>query len=160
MFTLKYASKWDHEVESESEDGKRVSHKELRPWWQRMALCMGLGIGSALFLAPLLYTRSRTVRSISLLPPSFPYSSERNIFIQCVHNWRSNGTVFPRDRCHLVPTGNGKELRLQIDGEKREWFLDLDRALVRGRPAPVIEAREEIMELWGKHSEKAQASSS
>jgi len=108
------------------------------------------------FLAPLLYTRSRTVRSMSLVPPSNPHSSERNVFIQCVHNMRSNGTVFPRDKCHLVPTGDGKELRLQIDGEKREWFLDLDRALIRGRPLPVTEAQKEILEFWEKHSKKTQ----
>ncbi|KAF8891862.1 hypothetical protein BD779DRAFT_1513548 [Infundibulicybe gibba] len=117
-----------------------------RPAWQRFGLCaahLGLGAGCA---AALLVAQLRFVRTLAVLPPAG--KEGRQLFVQCAHNWRKNGTLFPLARCTLQEGRNETEMVLRVAGERGHWYVGLDDALVHGAPGSVTAGRDAILQAW------------
>ncbi|RDB25272.1 hypothetical protein Hypma_007979 [Hypsizygus marmoreus] len=119
----------------------------LRPSWQRLGLCaahLTLGAGVA---AALLVTQVRLVRTIAILPPSG--NEPRRVFIQCAHNFKKNGIIFPINKCTLKEGRNETEMIFRATGERGHWHIGLEDAIVRGQPASPVKARAAILADWG-----------
>ncbi|KAG5645405.1 hypothetical protein DXG03_006229 [Asterophora parasitica] len=119
----------------------------LRPAWQRTGLCaahMIFGIGIAVAL---LVTQTRFIRTLTIIPPSG--SDGRRVFVQCAHNLRKNGLVFPYNKCSIRDGRNKTEMILRVAGERGHWHLGLEDAVIHGREIPLPEARAEVLADWG-----------
>jgi len=133
-------------------------HYVMRPAWQRFGLCashLTLGVGVAVAL---LVTQARFVRTIAVIPPMLPSSTQgRQVFVQCAHNWGNHGTAFPLSRCSLEEGRNETEMILRVSGERGHWYVGLSDAIIHGQPAgSMLDARDAILEEWkeGKRSGK------
>lgn len=123
----------------------------LRPNWQRLALCIAhLGFGAAL-AAALLVAQTRFVRTFAILPPVRNNSSAegRRVFIQCAHNFRKNGTVFPLNKCSLQEGRDHTEMIFRVAGKRGHWYIGLNDAVIHGRRSSVDNARAAILADWG-----------
>ncbi|GLB37345.1 hypothetical protein LshimejAT787_0403960 [Lyophyllum shimeji] len=118
----------------------------LRPSWQRIGLCTAHLIFGAGIAAALLVTQTRFIRTVAILPPSA--SEGRRVFIQCAHNFRKNGIVFPISQCSLRDGRNETEMILRADGERGHWYIGFEDAVVNGRRVALPQARAEVLAEW------------
>ncbi|KAM6502825.1 hypothetical protein JOM56_002802 [Amanita muscaria] len=119
----------------------------IRPTWQRFGLCaahLTLGVGVA---AALLVTQARFVRTVALLPPAGA-KQDRRVFVQCAHNWGNHGITFPLRRCSLEEGRNETEMILRVSGERGHWYVGLADAIIDGKPASTLDARNTILQEW------------
>lgn len=120
----------------------------MRPIWQRLGLCtahLGLGVGLA---AALVVTQARFVRTLAIVPPGAGVKNQR-IFVQCAHNLRRNGMMFPLNKCSLEEGRNQTEIILRVAGERGHWYIGLEDSNVNGQKAGLSEARAAILSDWG-----------
>ncbi|KAF8627770.1 hypothetical protein AX17_006135 [Amanita inopinata Kibby_2008] len=122
-------------------------HYIMRPAWQRLGLCaahLTVGVGIAVAL---LVTQARFIRTVAVIPPTAPKQG-RQVFIQCAHNWRNHGMTFPLSRCSLEEGRNETEMVFRVNGERGHWYIGLSDAIIYGRPAAMLDARDAILQEW------------
>lgn len=123
----------------------------LRPSLQRLALCIAhLGFGAGL-AAALLVAQTRFVRTFAILPPGRNNSPTegRRVFIQCAHNFRNNGMVFPLNKCSLQEGRDNTEMIFRAAGKRGHWYIGLNDAVIHGRRSSIEKARAFILADWG-----------
>jgi hypothetical protein len=123
----------------------------LRPTFQRLGLCIAhLGFGAGL-AAALLVAQIRFVRTFAVLPPARNNTHAEGggrIFIQCAHNFRNNGMIFPLDKCSLQEGRDNTEMIFKVAGERGHWYIGLNHAIIHGRRSSVDQARAAILAEW------------
>ncbi|KAF5355476.1 hypothetical protein D9758_006333 [Tetrapyrgos nigripes] len=149
----------------------------LRPVWQRAGLCGiffggGVGVATVLFalriryiktldvfprlvnvnnVNPNLKTKAKTRPKVSAPAPSpsLVHPAERRIFIQSVGHFKNRGLAFPLEKCLLEKGRDDSEMVLTVEGERRNWLLNLDGALIDGQKvSSVYEVRDAILKHW------------
>lgn len=123
----------------------------LRPTWQRLALCVShLGLGAGL-AAALLVAQIRFVRTFAILPPARNNSltDGSRVFIQCAHNFRTKGAIFPLNKCSLQEGRDITEMVFRVSGARGHWHIGLRDAIIHGKPSSVDNARAAILADWG-----------
>jgi hypothetical protein len=133
----------DVSLKSPDVSSSAPKHYTLRPSWQRLAVCIahfGFGAGLA---AALLVAQTRFVRTFAIIPPS-----KEGVFIQCAHNFRKNGMVFPLNKCSLKEGRDDTEMIFRVAGERGHWYIGLNDAIIHGRRSSVDKARAAILADW------------
>ncbi|KAF8070385.1 hypothetical protein FPV67DRAFT_1017169 [Lyophyllum atratum] len=131
---------------TKGEDASAPHEYVLRPSWQRVGLCTGHLVFGAGLAAALLVAQTRFVRTFAILPPSG--SEGRRVFIQCAHNFRKNGIVFPASKASLRDGRNTTEMIFRVDGERGHWYMGFEDSVIHGRRLPLHQARAEVLADW------------
>lgn len=125
----------------------------LRPSWQRVGVCTAHLVFGAGIAAALLVTQTRFVRMFTILPPAG--SDGRRVFIQCAHNFRKNGIIFPINKCTLQDGRNATEMIFKANGERGHWYIGFEDSVVNGHRTSLPQARAEVLANWeGKCDER------
>jgi hypothetical protein len=108
---------------------------------------LGFGAGLA---AALLVAQTRFIRTFTILPPARNEGSRegRQVFIQCAHNFRKKGMVFPLNKCSLQEGRDTAEMIFRVAGESGHWFMGLKGALIHGQRASVTSAQAAVLAEW------------
>lgn len=143
---------------------------ELRPWWQRLPAVTAQGAVGGYLAFMIIVARTRIVRKLWIIPPSTmgTTTTEKRVFLQCLHHFKTQGQMYPYNRCKLQNSEEArkheKEMFLKVDGVRGYYSLYLEGATINGEKAtrkasmnPGLDfewARREMVQAWGGTGEK------
>jgi hypothetical protein len=138
---------------------------ELRPEWQRAALClfeMGVGV---FFIGMYTTLRTRTIRTLLILPPTTapaPGAGKeiRRVFIQCAHHKPEYGHIYPMAVTSIPASEGALDPLLRIEGIRGSLAMKLDRVRINGEPMSNDGVKNRLLTQWWGSKKLAAAQTS